>query len=184
MKKVYFAGKFNLIKDRELTLAERLVNDYRARLLGDAKLLTFSKDNLKLNNNYQYSGPFYCEQASGGDFTSTDCNTVLKAELNAIKNCDIYIAVFGESFSVGTIVELGWALNMNKKIVILYQEEESNYQIKSEYWFAIADAINRCEGIDVFKYKDDSEILDIIANYLEGDCEEAYESKREQVCVY
>lgn len=162
MKKIYFAGKFNLIKDNNLTLEERLVNDFRSKLLGNSKLLTYYQENLKINDKYQYLGPFYCEQASLGDYTSTDCNVVLKAEMEAVSNSDVYVAVFGEKFSVGTVVELGWAINMNKKIVIFYKEEESNYQIKSEYWFAIADALVRSKNIDVFKYKDESEIVDVI----------------------
>lgn len=184
MRKIYFAGKFNLTKDKNVPLCERLINDFRVKILGDPIKLTHVSSDLYLNDKYQYIGPFYCEQASNGDFTSTDCNVVLNAEYEAVISSDVYLAVFDENFSVGTVVELGWALRMDKEIVIFYKEEDSYYEIKSEYWFAIADAINRCEGIDVFKYKDDSEILDIIANYLEGDCEEAYESKREQVCVY
>jgi len=162
MKKIYFAGKFNLLNNNSLTLEERLVNDFRSKLLGDSKLLTYYQKDLKIDDNYQYLGPFYCEQASFGDYTSTDCNVVLKSEIEAVKNADIYVAVFGEKFSVGTIVELGWALNMNKKIVIFYREEESNYQIKSEYWFAIADALNRSNNIEVFKYKNEIEIVDLI----------------------
>lgn len=162
MKKIYFAGKFNLIKDNALTLEDRLVNDFRSKLLGSSKLLTYYQENLKINDKYQYLGPFYCEQASLGDYTSTDCNVVLNAEFDAVKKCDIYVAVFGEKFSVGTVVELGWAINMNKKIVIIYREEESNYQIKSEYWFAIADAIKRSKFIDVFNYHEENEIVDII----------------------
>lgn len=166
MKKVYFAGKFNLIKDNDKTLEERLVNDFRSKLLGSSKLLTYYQENLKMNDKYQYLGPFYCEQASLGDYTSTDCNVVLNAEMEAVSNSDIYVAVFGEKFSVGTVVELGWAINMNKKIVIFYKEEESNYQIKSEYWFAIADGLNRSNKIKVFKYKKEEEIVDIINKEL------------------
>lgn len=162
MKKIYCAGKFNMIKDSNLKLEEKLVNDFRSKLLGSSKLLTLAQNNLKLNEKYEYSGPFYCEQASNGDFTSVDCNVVLKAEKEAVSSCDIYLAVFGEKFSVGTIVELGWALDMNKRIIILYQEEDSNYQIKSEYWFAIADAIKRSKKIDTYKYKEEKEIVNII----------------------
>ena len=162
MKKIYCAGKFNMIKDNNLKLEEKLVNDFRSKLLGSSKLLTLAHNNLKLNEKYEYSGPFYCEQASNGDFTSVDCNVVLKAEKEAVSSCDIYLAVFGEKFSVGTIVELGWALDMNKRIIILYQEEDSNYQIKSEYWFAIADAIKRSKKIDTYKYKEEKEIVNII----------------------
>lgn len=162
MKKIYCAGKFNMIKDKDLKLEEKLVNDFRSKLLGSSKLLTLAQDHLMLNNNYEYSGPFYCEQASNGNFTSVDCNVVLKAEKEAVSNCDIYLAVFGEKFSVGTIVELGWALDMDKRIVILYQEEDSNYQIKSEYWFAIADALKRSNKVNTYIYKEENEIVNII----------------------
>lgn len=166
MKRIYFAGKFNLLKDKNLSLQERLVNDFRSIILNDSKKLTYAQDNLKLNDKYIYSGPFYCEQASSGDFTSTDCNVVLEEEKKAVTKCDIYLAVFGENFSVGTIVELGWALNQNKQIFILYKEEESAYQIKSEYWFAIADALKRSNNIKVFKYNSQTELIDLINNEL------------------
>lgn len=166
MKKIYFAGKFNLLKDKTKTLEERLINDYRSIILNSSKKLTYAKTDLNINDNYQYTGPFYCEQASSGDFTSTDCNVVLNAEYDSIKNCDIFLVVFGENFSVGSIVELGWSLNMDKEIVILYKEEESSYQIKSEYWFAIADAIKRTSKIKVFKYNNENEIVEIINNEM------------------
>lgn len=166
MKKMYFAGKFNLIK-RKNSLEEALVNDYRSVLLGSSKLLCQYQDSLMLTENYQYLGPFYCEQASKGDFTSTDCNVVLTSEKELVKKCDIFVCVFGEDFSVGSVVELGWALTLNKAIVILYQEEEnSKYQIKSEYWFAIADAFSRANNIKVFKYNDEKDISFILKDML------------------
>ena len=166
MKKVYFAGKFNLINDKSLSLEERLVNDFRSILLGDSYLLTYAKDNLKLNENYIYMGPFYCEQASNGDFTSTDCNVVLENEYKAVIDSDIYVVVFGDSFSVGSIVELNWALENNKEIVIIYKEEKLKYTIKSEYWFAIANALKRSNNVKLYKYSDDFEINQILNEVL------------------
>ena len=166
MKKIYLAGKFNLIKDNKLTLEERLINDFRSKLIGGSNRLCYYQNDLYINNKYQFLGPFYCEQASEGDFTSTDCSVVLNSEKESVKKCDIYVAVFGESFSVGTIVELGWALNMNKEIIILYQEEESKYQIKSEYWFAIADALSRSKNVRVFNYIDENEIVGLLKDIL------------------
>lgn len=162
MKKIYFAGKFNLIKDKSLPLCERLINDFRSIILGDSKKLTYADDNLLLNTNYKYSGPFYCEQASNGDYTSTDCNTVLNAEYESVKNSDIYLALFDENFSVGTIVELGWALNLNKDIVIYYKLEDSSYAIKSEYWFAIADALKRSNKVKLYGFKHMDEVINSI----------------------
>ncbi len=159
MKKIYFAGKFTLEKDDNLSLSEKLVNDFRSIILCDSKKLTYATDNLKLNNKYIYSGPFYCEQASNGNYTSTDCNVVLDAEYKSVSDCDVYFAMFDENFSVGTIVELGWALNLDKDIIIYYKEEDSKYRIKSDYWFAIADAIKRSNKIKIYGYCDKKEAI-------------------------
>ena len=78
----------------------------------------------------------------------------------------MFVVVLGESFSVGSIVELGWALDMNKDIVILYQEEESVYKIKSEYWFAIANALKQSNKVRVYKYQTQAEICNIITNMI------------------
>lgn len=159
MKKIYFAGKFNLLKDDNLTLEERLVNDFRSKILGNSKKLTYADENLKLNNGYIYSGPFYCEQASNGDFTSTDCNVVLNAEYKAVSESDVYFVLFDQKFSVGSIVELDWALEMDKDIVIFYEEEESEHDIKSEYWFAIANALSKSKKVKVFKFNDINKVV-------------------------
>lgn len=167
MKKIYFAGKFNKIKKPEISLEKSLRGDFRSQLLGDSKLLTHFQNNLVVNNKFQYVGPFYCEQASNGDFTSTDCNEVQNAEYKAIQQSDVFFVVFGENFSVGSVVELGWAINLGKQIVLLYQEEDSIYSIKSEYWFAITDALKRSKNIIVCKYQNYSEIVSLINQTIE-----------------
>ena len=91
-------------KNKKIPLSKRLEQDFRAKLLENSEKLTYADENLKLNNGHIYSGPFYCEQASNGDFTSTDCNVVLNAEHEAVKNSDVYFALFDQKFSVGTIV--------------------------------------------------------------------------------
>ena len=89
------------------------------------------------------------------------------AEYKAIQQSDIFVVVFGENFSVGSVVELGWAINLGKQIVLLYQEEDSIYSIKSEYWFAIADALKRSKNIIVCKYQNYSEIVSLINQTIE-----------------
>lgn len=162
MKRIYFGGKFNIIKDKSLSLEKRLVNDFRSKILGNAKRLTYYDDNVKLDNGYIYNGPFYCEQASNGDFTSTDCNVVLNSEYEAVLSSDIYFVLFDQKFSVGSIVELDWAISMNKNIIIFYEEEDSNYNIKSEYWFAIANALKKSNKVKVFKFNDINKVIDEI----------------------
>ena len=166
MKKVYLARKFNLKNNNNLQLSERLSNDFRAILLGDAQRLVFAQDNIKINDKYIYNGPFYCGKASNGDYTSKDCNVVLEKEYDAVIDSDIFIAIFGEDFSVGTIVELDWAITENKKIVIIYQEEDSEYTMKSDGWFAIANAIKRGRNVKVYKFKEEKEIINLIREVL------------------
>ena len=169
MKKIYFAGKFNINKDESLPLEVRLKDDFRARLLGDPSKLSLYSDGVMLSENACYFGPFYCEKASEGEYTSTDCQAVLSAEWNAVNNADCYVAVFGESFSVGTVVELGWALNLDKEIYIIYKKEESRYSIGSEYWFAIADAVKRGKSVKLFTYECESQIIDYIKREVIGE---------------
>ena len=166
MKKIYFAGKFNKSKEKNIPLSEQLKNDYRSKLLKSSQLLTTPTKDLKLNTNTIYSGPFYCEEASFGNFTSTDCNVILKEEYKAIKNSDALVVVFDENFSVGSIVELSWALELNKEIIILYQEEEGAYQIKSEYWFAILNAKLKNPKTQIMNFKTKSELFDKLSKII------------------
>ena len=168
MEKIYFAGKFQLDSNKTLPLEKRLVNDFRSKILGGSeKLKNAVSGGLLLNNGYIYSGPFYCEKASNGDFTSDDCNTVLNEEYKAVEEADIYFALFDQKFSVGTIVELGWAIEMGKKIVMFYEEEKnSTHDIKSEYWFAIANALKNSNKIRVYKFNN---IDDVVNKINEGE---------------
>ena len=163
---VYFAGKFTLTGDVALPLGTRLSEDYRARLLGSGELLVKHRSDLFVLEDIKYGGPFYCEEASEGVYTSTDCTAVLRAERASVVAADCYVAVFGESFSVGTVVELCWAIELGKKIVILYKEQSSRYSIASEYWFAIADAVERGRDVTVKTYGDEAEIPNLLSGIL------------------
>ncbi len=166
--KIYFAGKFDFSISGE-KLYQRLINDYRSTLLGNPKKLTFADNSAKLSDYpIKYNGCFYCERASNGDYTSTDCEVVVKEETKAIMDADIFCCVFDLDFSVGTIVELMDAAFAQKRIVIFYKNEESNYAIKSDYWFAITRALEICKSnhttIEVFEY--DENVLPSIYNWL------------------
>jgi hypothetical protein len=166
MKKIYFAGKFNKKHDKSLTLSEQLKNDYRSKLLKSSKLLTYPTRNLKLSQDIIYQGPFYCEEASSGDFTSLDCNTILKEEYKAVLSSDTLVVVFDNSFSTGTVVELSWGLEHNKEIIIFYKEENGVYQIKSEYWFAILNAKLKNPKTQIIPYLHKKELIPLIKKHL------------------
>lgn len=166
--KIYFAGKFDLLPKGEI-LSQRLIYDFRSILLGDSKRLTFADENAMLQNYpILFSGPFYCEQASNGDYTSTDCEVVVTEETKSILDSDIFCCVFDLNFSVGSIVELIDAAHAKKRIVIFYKNESSNYTIKSEYWFAICRAmqISKANGTIFETFGYDNDVLPILYNWL------------------
>ena len=166
MKKVYLAGKFIKSPEFARDIVQGFRNDFRAILLGDAKKMIYADDDVQINSKYSYVGPFWYERAPDGGISATDCDTVIVAESREVSICDIFIAVFGEDISPGAIVELGWALNQNKEIYILYKIQDSVHQIKSEHWFAIADAMRRDKNIKAFSYNSTDEIVPIISNIL------------------
>lgn len=186
MLKIYFAGKFNLLPKGE-NLSQRLINDFRSILLGDSKRLTFSDENAMLQNYpIRFLGPFYCEQASNGDYTSTDCEVVVTEEIKAILNADVFCCVFDLNFSVGSIVELIDAAHAKKRIVVFYKNESSNYSIQSEYWFAICRAIeiSKANGtiMEIFSY--DGNVLPVLYNWLTNlSYESRYVSTRETYLI-
>lgn len=168
MNKIYFAGKFDLSPKGE-NLSQRLMNDFRSRLLGDSQKLTFADENTILQNYpIQYVGPFYCEKASNGDYTSDDCEVVVGEETKAVMGADIFCCVFDLNFSVGTVVELIDAAYAKKRIAIFYKNESSNYKIKSEYWFAICRAIeiSKANGTMLETFSYDSNVLPALHNWL------------------
>ena len=159
MKKICFAGKFNLKSGKE-KLSKRLIDDYRSKILGDSEKLTYASKNLRLKDyGIIYHGCFYCEEASNGDFTSSDCDCVVSAETREVLSCDIFCCVFDSSFSTGSVVELMDAMHAKKRVAIFYKNEETSYKIKSEYWFAITRAMhiakeNKTE-IEIYSYEND-----------------------------
>ncbi len=168
MSKIYFAGNFNLCSKEE-KLSERLINDFRSILLGNFKKLTLVDKNAMLQDYpVQYVGPFYREQVSNEDYTSTYCEVVVAGETKSIMNSDIFCCIFDLNFSVDSIVELIDAVHAKKRIAIFYKNESSDYTIKSKYWFAICRAmeISKANGtkLEIFSY--DNDLLPVLYNWL------------------
>lgn len=168
MKRIYFAGKFK--KSKKYTALEQILkNDYRAKILKNKTHMAYYIPDLKINDRYIYSGPFYCEQNEKGETSTTNCDIVLHTEFNQVKNCDIFVCIFNTNCSIGSVVELGWALNMHKKIFILYRKIPSVHEIPSEYWFAIADAQKRDNSVSVFEYSSQKELMKLLTQNILGE---------------
>lgn len=166
-KKIYFAGKFNKLSDSKLSLCERLKNDYRSQLLGDSKRLTYYNEECFISKGHQYVGCFYCEKASEGIFTSTDCQIVVTEELKQIDKCDTFIVVFDEKFSTGSIAELVYAATKQKDIIIFYKQQSTKYDVKSEYWFAMVCAQQLSSSTKFILYNEETNIVSEIQKILE-----------------
>ena len=164
--KVYIAAKFKLQGNG--SLADKLKNDIRSLILESSKKLTINTGYVKIPYSKSlYTGPFYCEQASNGNYTSTDCNTVVTEELKAVANSDVFIVYLDENYSCGSITELIYAAEHNKKIVIIYKEESDiKYETKSEHWFAITAVKQLSKNVIIKQVKDDYEAVQEIKNYL------------------
>lgn len=158
--KYYFGGKFNLSNDKNETLPFRLKDDYRSRLLGDPSKLAYANDNLTFGHNNQYVGCFYCEKASNGKITSTDCNEVVSREMQLIRECDVFVAVFGDETTNGTISELIYATSMDKKIIIFDKKRST----KSEFWFPIVMSKQMSDKVVVLEYDSEDEIIEYFKN--------------------
>ena len=87
---------------------------------------------------------------------------MISTEYSQVKSCDIFVVVFDKSLSTGAVTELAWAINHKKQIYILYIKQPSSHDIKSDYWFAIADAMRRNKNTTVIAYETESEIIEII----------------------
>lgn len=169
MEKVYFAGTFDIKDDVSLLLSDRLENDYRALLLGNShEMINYQPDLLlKIEEQYfHYIGPFYCEKAVNGDFTSVDCEVVVRQEYRQVMDADLVVCVFDTWPSVGTVVELEWAIQLKKRIIIVYEIEETEYTLPTGLWFVIQDAIQRCDNVVIRNYKEKNEVVSIVKNEL------------------
>ena len=165
MKNVFFAGKFLLQGGDPCPLEQRLAGDYRSLLLGDPAKIVRATDTLWVNPDVHYGGTFYCEQASDGQYSSTDCMVVNQAEFDAVCRCDCVVAVLDQSFSCGTVVEIEWALQHGVPIIIFYRTDALRpYRYKSEYWFVIADAVRRDARTKVFTFTHLSEVVERLSN--------------------
>lgn len=119
----------------------------------------------------QYVGPFYCEEAAPGDYTSTNCEVVVRQEYRQVTKSDVVVIVFTDWPSIGTTVELEWAIQQNKQIIILYEvcKNASEYTLPSGLWFAIQDAIQRSKKLTVQPFNEYAEIAPKLDKILEGE---------------
>ena len=82
--KIYFSGRFELTDTGE-AIFQRLEEDFRAKLLGDAKLLTIPAEKLSLKAYpIEYAGGFY--------FQRNDTEVIVKEKCKEIKSASIFVS--------------------------------------------------------------------------------------------
>ena len=129
MKKIYIAQRFEFDSNGSLK------NDLRSLLLGSEKyLLDDSGKTINfLRDEYKYVGPFFNEKAAEHDLSASFGEIVVAAEKKAIDNCDVFVAIFDNEVSPGTVTELIYALMKHKKCYMFYYVDKN----RSENWFPI-----------------------------------------------
>lgn len=72
----------------------------------------------------------------------TDATQVRRRCFEAVQRCDLFFAWLTSLSAYGTLVELGWAESMRKRIVIAYPSRLRR-KIQSEQWFALGSTAER-----------------------------------------
>lgn len=76
-----------------------------------------------INNFKQNNIEYFCSQEReewGEKYISP--NESIMADVNGIKECDLFIAIPGNPISGGVHVEIGWASLLNKKMIVFLEK--------------------------------------------------------------
>ncbi len=75
----------------------------------------------------------------------------------------MFFRVLDASFSVGTVVEIEWAIQNKKPIIIFYKADQGKkYDFRSEYWFVIADVKDRAQKSLIVEYTLQTEVVNAV----------------------
>ena len=138
MKKMFFGGRF-LFMYKDYTI-EKLSDDYRAKLLGDVKMMLKPPSNtsrsVRFSNTSEYIGPFYFYEEG------TSASAIVKNEYNMVEKCTDAVFLLDNRACPGTISELIHASFLRKIIHIFYvtlsvDDDEPENEISSRQWYAI-----------------------------------------------
>jgi hypothetical protein len=132
MERIYCGGRFCfdfLNEDFESRAAE----DYRTHLLGDVSLLIGNDRSVRLSDNLEYVGPFYCQTDGAVD------GDIVAGEMRQIEECTYAFFLLDDCGCPGSITELLYAAYRKKRIVIYYviDERETESRLFSPCWYPI-----------------------------------------------
>jgi len=151
MRKLYCGGRFyfDYLQDGYTAQA---AEDYRAKMLGDVRLLLQRSDGVRLGDDLEYLGPFYFE--SDG-MTDTD---IVRAESDMVERCTDAIFLLDEAGCPGTICELIYACTLKKRVHIFYirkgEDEETESLLHTPCWYPVIFARDICGSADVYQCSD------------------------------
>lgn len=131
-------------------------------LIADREVRTFHGTNV----SFLYSGPWKGRGSYHGYVHGiTTCNpdaaeaAAYRGAIQAIARADIFVAFIDDLDAFGTLVEVGYARALNKKIVMVTPYGEGDYgrsSLENELWFAIR-AADRHVVLPNRKFADDRE---------------------------
>jgi hypothetical protein len=161
-KKIYLAGKISK-------------NGWRGALI-ELRGLTWSDAPVLMGHHF-YVGPFFvsCDHGcyhiptghGSGKITAKVCNDdfppLTRAQvhhhcLSAINTCDVVVAYINEPECYGTVVEIQYALDKNKRVIVCFAEGIATPEV-NEYWLC-------CQKADRVHFNVSEQALKIIVDDL------------------
>ena len=159
-RKIYFGGNFEFqYKDYS---KEKLENDYRAIILGDADKMLHTPTNetktVEIRPGVEYVGPFYFYEEG------TTANNIVRNEYQMVMASSDVIFLLDNVNSPGTISELIHAAYNNKNIYIFYIEMkhddgEPENDVDSLQWYPITMSQIISNKVRLYKCRDKNDAV-------------------------
>ena len=164
MEYLYCGGRFDF-DYRDADFEEKAVRDYRAILLNDVNKLLRNSDTVILSGHLAYIGPYYFETDGMLD------RDIVEVEKRQIERCTIAVFLLDNSPCPGTIAEMVYAAELQKRILIFYvrNENETESALRSLLWdpMILCSEINR-SGTEIIAYDSYAEAHNGVLKWLKG----------------
>lgn len=164
MEYLYCGGRFDF-DYRDADFEEKAVRDYRAILLNDVNKLLRNSDTVILSGHLAYIGPYYFETDGMLD------RDIVEVEKRQIERCTIAVFLLDNSPCPGTIAEMVYAAELQKRVLIFYvrNENETESALRSLFWYPmiLCSEINR-SGTEIIAYDSYAEAHNGVLKWLKG----------------
>ena len=164
MEYVYCGGRFDF-DYLDADFEKKAEEDYRAILLNDVSKLLRNSGTVILSSRMAYIGPYYFESDGMLD------RDIVEVEKRQIERCTIAVFLLDNSPCPGTIAEMVYAAELQKRVRIFYvrNENETESALRSLFWYPmiLCSEINR-SGTEIIAYDSYAEAYNGVLKWLKG----------------